>query len=286
VATGVLTYFPDAIREVAHVSYVGNQQHNSGQPMHWNRSKSQDHADCLARHLIERGTIDTDGLRHTAKVAWRALALLQIELEEAAPTADRREQVVADKMTAAFGAPPTGKGGTFTPISETLKAAAEVFGTPPILDREEEQELQALWEAEIAEAIEDEAFEETDSDASTPYSPTYYIAGPMRGYPDFNFPAFDAAKRALGARGYQVISPADMDRMDPQIRVADALPQHVYAKRDTSALIALAEDNDTFGLKNGIYMLRGWERSKGARAEHALAEWLGLEIVYQISEEV
>jgi hypothetical protein len=43
-----------------------------------------DQADCIARHLIERGGIDPEtGLRHSAQLAWRALALLQIELEEA-----------------------------------------------------------------------------------------------------------------------------------------------------------------------------------------------------------
>lgn len=81
IARGVLGYFPDAVAEVAHVSFVGNQQHNPGQPMHWAKGKSTDHADCLVRHLIEAGTKDTDGLRHSAKVAWRALALLQTEIE-------------------------------------------------------------------------------------------------------------------------------------------------------------------------------------------------------------
>lgn len=81
VATGVLGYFPDAIRAVANCSYVGNAQHNPGTPMHWDRSKSGDEADALVRHLMERGTVDTDGVRHTTKAAWRALALLQKELE-------------------------------------------------------------------------------------------------------------------------------------------------------------------------------------------------------------
>ena len=83
IARGVLDYFPDAVAAIAHVSKVGNDQHNPGQPMHWAKGKSSDHADCIVRHLIERGKIDTDGLRHTAKAAWRALALLQTEIEEA-----------------------------------------------------------------------------------------------------------------------------------------------------------------------------------------------------------
>lgn len=81
VARGVLDYFPDALLEVANLSRIGNEQHNPGQPMHWAREKSTDHADCIIRHLIDRGTLDTDGVRHAAKVAWRALALLQLEIE-------------------------------------------------------------------------------------------------------------------------------------------------------------------------------------------------------------
>jgi hypothetical protein len=88
IATGLMDYFPLALAEIAHVSFVGNNQHNPGQPMHWAREKSSDHADCLARHLIERGSMDTDGLRHTAKVAWRALAMLQLELEAASSGID------------------------------------------------------------------------------------------------------------------------------------------------------------------------------------------------------
>lgn len=81
-ATGVLDYFPDALAAVAAVSKIGNDQHNPGMPLHWDKSKSTDHADSLLRHLVERGTIDTDGGRHSAKVAWRALALLQTEIEQ------------------------------------------------------------------------------------------------------------------------------------------------------------------------------------------------------------
>ena len=81
ICTGVLDYFPLAFIEVARVSKAGNDQHNPGQPLHWAKGKSTDHADSLVRHLLERGTIDTDGMRHSAKVAWRALALLQMELE-------------------------------------------------------------------------------------------------------------------------------------------------------------------------------------------------------------
>lgn len=81
IVRGVLDYFPDAIAEIAKVSKAGNDQHNPGQEMHWARGKSTDHADCIARHLMDRGKVDIDGQRHTAKAAWRVLALLQEELE-------------------------------------------------------------------------------------------------------------------------------------------------------------------------------------------------------------
>ena len=83
VFSGVLNYFPDAIREVAQCSFVGNEQHNPNTPLHWDRSKSGDEKDALVRHLLDAGTIDTDGIRHSAKVAWRALANLQKEIEDA-----------------------------------------------------------------------------------------------------------------------------------------------------------------------------------------------------------
>lgn len=92
VYSGVLKYFPDAILEVAYASWVGNEQHNPGQPLHWAREKSKDQHECITRHLMEAGTIDTDGVRHSAKVAWRALAALQLEIE----AARTEEQAQAD----------------------------------------------------------------------------------------------------------------------------------------------------------------------------------------------
>jgi hypothetical protein len=90
IATGFLDYFPDVPAEVARVSLEGNRQHNLG-PLHWDRSKSTDEADALMRHFMERGKRDVDGQRHSAKMVWRACALLQKEIENderAAPTED------------------------------------------------------------------------------------------------------------------------------------------------------------------------------------------------------
>lgn len=104
VVTGVLDYFPDAIVALSEVSRVCNDQHNTGQPMYWNRDKSTDHADCLGRHLLQRGTwdivYDNKGneigrIRHTTKLAWRALALLQTEIENE-KEASKRSNEAAD----------------------------------------------------------------------------------------------------------------------------------------------------------------------------------------------
>lgn len=80
ILTGLLDYFPNACLYVSEVSRVANEQHNPGQPMHWAKEKSIGDGNEIVRHLLDRGKIDDDGLRHTGKVAWRALELLEREL--------------------------------------------------------------------------------------------------------------------------------------------------------------------------------------------------------------
>jgi hypothetical protein len=84
-ARGLLDYFPSALAYVARISKVGNDKHNPGEEMHHARGKSTDHADCIMRHLADRGGFDPE----SGFLAWRALALLQEELEreEGAPLA-------------------------------------------------------------------------------------------------------------------------------------------------------------------------------------------------------
>lgn len=83
IATGVLDYFPLALAAVARLSKIGNDKHNPGEPLNWSRGKSTDHADCILRHMIDRGTIDPDsGELHEVGVAWRALAQLQLAEEK------------------------------------------------------------------------------------------------------------------------------------------------------------------------------------------------------------
>lgn len=83
VFSGVLNYFPDAIKYVSRASYKGQQQHNPDKPLAWDRSKSGDELDALTRHLIDHSVnpVDDDGILHLGKVAWRALAALQKQLE-------------------------------------------------------------------------------------------------------------------------------------------------------------------------------------------------------------
>jgi len=80
-ARGLLDYFPDALAAIAEHSLKGNEKHNPGEEMHHARGKSGDHADCIMRHLLNRGGFDSDARESTA-LAWRALALLQEELEQ------------------------------------------------------------------------------------------------------------------------------------------------------------------------------------------------------------
>lgn len=99
-----------------------------------------------------------------------------------------------------------------------------------------------------------------------------YIAGPMTGVEDFNFPAFDDAEKDLMDRGWAVISPASMDRehgFDPKKDSADAEMMQAVIDRDVDAILHKAD---------ALALLPGWEKSTGANAEIALAKWKGIKI--------
>ena len=83
---GCMMYFPDALLAISEHSRKANDKHNPGEPIHWSKEKSKDHADCIARHLIDIGptwdAIDPElGSLHATALAWRALALLQTVIE-------------------------------------------------------------------------------------------------------------------------------------------------------------------------------------------------------------
>lgn len=114
-----------------------------------------------------------------------------------------------------------------------------------------------------------------------------YVAGPMRGVAEFNFPLFCAVTHELRQRGWEVFNPAErdlkagfnptgMDGTDEEMR------RHNFSLRE-----ALAADTDWIcNNADAIYLLPGWEKSTGAIAERALAEALGLDIIYHPKQEI
>lgn len=115
-----------------------------------------------------------------------------------------------------------------------------------------------------------------------------YIAGPMRGYKYFNFPAFDAARDELVKTGWGVISPADLDRCAgfDAMTLSEDTDWTDVTSLGFSLEDAITRDLDAVKQSDAIYLLNGWENSRGALTEKALAEWRGMEIRYQRAAEV
>lgn len=114
-----------------------------------------------------------------------------------------------------------------------------------------------------------------------------YLAGPMRSKPLFNFPAFDAAAADLRTRGYVVISPAELDReagFEPSNLPADFDWNGVPVGFDLSA--AIRRDFEAIMRADLLIMLPGWQRSKGATAEAAIAGWRGIPVEEYQPEDV
>ena len=91
--SGFIKYFPRAIAAVAELSRKGNDQHNPGKPLHWDRSKSGDELDAQCRHMLDMAldgedAADTDEVYHATKNAWRSLANLEKLLEKKADPLD------------------------------------------------------------------------------------------------------------------------------------------------------------------------------------------------------
>tara|TARA_Y100000401_G_scaffold116613_1_gene122824 strand:+ start:99 stop:461 length:363 start_codon:yes stop_codon:yes gene_type:complete len=101
-----------------------------------------------------------------------------------------------------------------------------------------------------------------------------YIAGPMRGYENLNHEAFDLAERSLSKSViFDPVNPAKMDR-------AFGLDSSVDMTKE-ELKDALKRDVDVIFESDAMYMLRGWERSEGAKMEHSLAVALGMSIHYE-----
>lgn len=107
---------------------------------------------------------------------------------------------------------------------------------------------------------------------------TVYVAGPMRGYDQFNFKAFDAAAERLRADGWTVLSPAEHDRQtgfDETKNSLDGFDMHAAFRWDVLAILNA----------DAIYMLAGWEASEGANIELAVAKAIGLTVIYEVEPE-
>lgn len=92
----------------------------------------------------------------------------------------------------------------------------------------------------------------------------YYVAGPMTGYIDLNFPAFHKAASWLRGLGHHVENPAEINA-DPKAKWADCM------RADIARLVTC----------DAIYLLHGWQRSRGAKLEFDIATALGLDVVFQ-----
>ena len=120
-----------------------------------------------------------------------------------------------------------------------------------------------------------------------------YLAGPMQGIPEFNFPRFNAVAAALRMGGHEVFNPAERDierhggvdisKGNTAGTLANAKEKHGFSLRQ-----ALSEDLEYITLTaNEIVMLPGWEKSNGAQAEHRTAVALqseGMGITYLTEE--
>ena len=112
-----------------------------------------------------------------------------------------------------------------------------------------------------------------------------YLAGPMRGIPDFNFPAFKEGAKKLRALGYEVFSPAERDEADFGHTIQKHGDEHQFAASVGLSTMDLRRRVFFFDAEyickhaDAIALLPGWENSKGAKAELALAEALGLEVI-------
>jgi hypothetical protein len=102
-------YFPDALAEVAALSFESNEKHNPGEPLHWSKDKSNDHKDCIIRHMTDIACKPNDlefEISELRNTAWRSLAALQIAIEKKAaqvPTVEAVPNEVAEARQCSCG---------------------------------------------------------------------------------------------------------------------------------------------------------------------------------------
>ena len=108
-------------------------------------------------------------------------------------------------------------------------------------------------------------------DQGTPTSQRVYLAGPMHGIPEYNFPAFDAAAKEWRRAGWEVVSPAELDRVNHVHEFTNPLPENFLREAMKRDLAALCDCQ-------AIALLPGWEKSRGVEVELKLATLLKLQV--------
>lgn len=108
-----------------------------------------------------------------------------------------------------------------------------------------------------------------------------YVAGPMRHYPYWNFPAFEKAAELLRSQGHEVISPAEMELESGNTPYGLPL-EHDWSHFDAGQLPDIIKrDLEAVRDCDALYMLEGWDRSVGAQAEYCVAKWYGKHIMFE-----
>ena len=113
-----------------------------------------------------------------------------------------------------------------------------------------------------------------------------YIAGPMRGYPQFNFPMFFEAEAAINDMGIETWNPARKDLevgldptdMDGTMAELEAINFDLRKALEWD-LLTILHDSD------GVVLLPGWHLSSGAKTEYALARAIGLDVYLYLAHE-
>ena len=118
---------------------------------------------------------------------------------------------------------------------------------------------------------------------------TIYVAGPMRGYPDWNYCAFNSTEKMLADRGWKVINPASLDSNYEETAGMETTPESFDPDKneDEHAVIRkiMKRDCDVVCDEcDAIFMLDGYRGSKGAMTEMWLAKSLGLDVYYEVNE--
>lgn len=236
----------------------------------------------ICRHLMGYMQGDTSE-DHLAQLGWNVDALLHFEeavkLGILPPALNdlpryRQQKPLQDRIAAAFAEAVGDQNIEVRPDPSALSLGFHGSGGVMVrsLDDSTANILQAIGAPpEIADQIARGSFQTKTCTAKRCCA---YIAGPMRGLESFNFPAFDNARDRLLSAGFDVISPADIDRAAGDENSSN---QALFCLRDFFSLYYL---NAAYGKGQGfIVMLPGWETSVGASAEFLIARWLGLTVL-------